>query len=86
MPVRESADLPVRYTGGSVAPLKRSGRSAIGADSLGATPMSPRSPKPEKRGLTVARTKIGELMMRLDLAEHLIETRGLANERKRTRR
>jgi hypothetical protein len=31
---------------------------------------------PEKRELTLARAKIGELMMRLELAEHLMEKRG----------
>src|SRR5262249_11091603 len=31
---------------------------------------------PEERELTLARAKIGELMMRLELAEHLIEKRG----------
>src|SRR5881296_2269217 len=37
---------------------------------------------PEERELTLARAKIGELMMRLELAEHLIEKRGLTDERK----
>ena len=32
--------------------------------------------EPEERELTLARAKIGELMMRLELAEHLIEQRG----------
>src|SRR5262249_46453824 len=32
---------------------------------------------PEERELTLARAKIGELMMRLELAEYLIEKRGL---------
>ncbi len=32
--------------------------------------------EPEERELTLARAKIGELMMRLELAEHLIEKRG----------
>src|SRR4029450_10648036 len=36
--------------------------------------------EPEERDLTLARAKIGELMMRLELAEHLIEKRGLADE------
>ena len=41
---------------------------------------------PEERELTLARAKIGELMMRLELAEHLIEKRGLTDEwRKHTR-
>ena len=31
---------------------------------------------PEERELTLARAKIGELMMRLELAEHLIEKGG----------
>src|SRR5499427_8372948 len=35
---------------------------------------------PEERELTLARAKIGELMMRLELAEYLIEKRGLADE------
>jgi hypothetical protein len=39
-----------------------------------------------RRELTLARAKIGELMMRLELAEHLIEKRGLTDEwRKHTR-
>jgi transposase len=42
--------------------------------------------EPEKRDLTLARAKIGELMMRLELAEHLIEKRGLTDEWKRSRR
>ena len=41
---------------------------------------------PEERELTLARAKIGELMMRLELAEHLIEKRGLADEWKKPRR
>ena len=35
---------------------------------------------PEERELTLARAKIGELMMRLELAEHLIEKRGFTDE------
>jgi hypothetical protein len=42
--------------------------------------------EPEERELTLARAKIGELMMRLELAEHLIEKRGLVDEWKRSRR
>jgi transposase len=42
--------------------------------------------EPEERDLTLARAKIGELMMRLELAEHLIEKRGLTDEWKRSRR
>jgi transposase len=42
--------------------------------------------EPEERELTLARAKIGELMMRLELAEYLIEKRGLADEWKRSRR
>ncbi len=42
--------------------------------------------EPEEREFTLARAKIGELMMRLELAEHLIEKRGLADEWKRSRR
>ena len=38
---------------------------------------------PEERELTLARAKIGELMMRLELAEDLIEKRGFADEWKR---
>src|SRR5499427_3474328 len=38
------------------------------------------------RELTLARAKIGELMMRLELAEHLIEKRGLTDEWKKQRR
>jgi transposase len=41
---------------------------------------------PEERELTLARAKIGELMMRLELAEHLIEKRGFADEWKRSKR
>lgn len=41
---------------------------------------------PEERDLTLARAKIGELMMRLELAEHLIEKRGFADEWKKQRR
>jgi transposase len=41
---------------------------------------------PDERDLTLARAKIGELMMRLELAEHLIEKRGLADEWKKQRR
>jgi hypothetical protein len=41
---------------------------------------------PEERELTLARAKIGELMMRLELAEYLIEKRGLTDEWKRQRR
>jgi transposase len=42
--------------------------------------------EPEERELTLARAKIGELMMRLELAEHLIEKRGLTDEWKRSSR
>jgi hypothetical protein len=42
--------------------------------------------EPEERELTLARAKIGELMMRLELAELLIEKRGLTDEWKRSRR
>src|SRR5215510_9745568 len=38
---------------------------------------------PEERELTLARAKIGELMMRLELSEYLIEKRGLMDEWKR---
>ena len=38
---------------------------------------------PEERDLTLARAKIGELMMRLELAEHLIEKRGFTDEWRR---
>ena len=41
---------------------------------------------PEERELTLARAKLGELMMRLELAEHLIEKRGLTDEWKKQRR
>ena len=41
---------------------------------------------PEEGELTLARAKIGELMMRLELAEYLIEKRGLTDEWKRQRR
>jgi len=42
--------------------------------------------EPEERELTLARAKIGELMMRVELAEHLIEKRGLTDEWKKQRR
>ncbi len=42
--------------------------------------------EPEDRELTLARAKIGELMMRLELAEHLIEKRGFTDEWKRCKR
>ena len=41
---------------------------------------------PEEREITLARAKIGELMMRLELAEHLIEKRGFTDEWKRQSR
>ena len=41
---------------------------------------------PEEREILLARAKIGELMMRLELAEHLIETRGFGDEWKRSKR
>jgi len=41
---------------------------------------------PEERELTLARAKIGELMMRLELAEHLIDKRWRADEWKKQRR
>ena len=42
--------------------------------------------EPEERELTLARAKIGELMMRLELAEFLIEKRGLVDEWKKSKR
>ncbi len=42
--------------------------------------------EPEERDLVLARAKIGELMMRLELAEDLIEKRGLWDEWKRRKR
>ena len=42
--------------------------------------------EPEERELMLARAKIGELMMRLELAELLIEKRGLTDEWKRSKR
>ena len=41
--------------------------------------------EPDERELTLARAKIGELMMRLELAEDLIEKRGFMDEWKRRR-
>lgn len=41
---------------------------------------------PEERELTVAKAKIGARMMRLELAEGLIEKRGVTDEWKRSRR
>lgn len=40
----------------------------------------------EERELTLARAKIGELMMRLELAEGLIEKKGFGEEWKRRKR
>jgi transposase len=42
--------------------------------------------EPEERELTLARAKIGELMMRLELAEDLIEKKGFTDEWKRRAR
>ena len=42
--------------------------------------------EPDERELTLARAKIGELMMRLELAEDLIEKRGFTYEWKRRAR
>lgn len=41
---------------------------------------------PEERELTLARAKIGELMMRLELAEYLIEKKGFGEEWRRSKR
>ena len=41
---------------------------------------------PDERELRLARAKIGELMMRLELAEHLIEKRGFTDECKKPQR
>ena len=41
---------------------------------------------PEERELTLAKAKLGELMMRLELAEVLIEKRGLTDEWTRSKR
>jgi transposase len=41
--------------------------------------------EPDERELALARAKIGELMMRLELAEDLIEKRGFTDEWKRRR-
>jgi transposase len=41
--------------------------------------------EPEERELILARAKIGELMMRLELAEDLMEKRGFTDEWKRRR-
>ena len=41
---------------------------------------------PEERDLILARAKIGELTMRLELAEHLIEKKGFADEWRKHRR
>jgi len=45
-----------------------------------------RKQDPEERELTLAKAKLGELMMRLELAEVLIEKRGLLDEWKRSKR
>lgn len=42
--------------------------------------------EPEERELTLARAKIGELMMKLELAEGLIEKKGFGEEWKRHKR
>src|SRR3989442_13295748 len=42
--------------------------------------------EPEERELTLARAKVGELMMRLGLGEDLIEKRGFTDEWKRRAR
>lgn len=42
--------------------------------------------EPEERELVLARAKIGELMMRLELAEGLIEKKGFGEEWRRRRR
>jgi hypothetical protein len=42
--------------------------------------------EPEERDLTLARAKIGELMMRLELAEGLIEKKGFGEEWRRHKR
>src|SRR3989454_9556586 len=41
---------------------------------------------PEERDLILARAKIGELTMRLELAEHLIEKKGFTDEWREHRR
>ena len=41
---------------------------------------------PEERELTLARAKVGELTMRLELAEYLIEKKGFGEEWRRSRR
>ena len=41
---------------------------------------------PDERELRLARAKIGELMMRLELAEHLTEKRGFTDECKKPQR
>jgi hypothetical protein len=41
---------------------------------------------PGERELTLARAKVGELTMRLELAEYLIAKRGFADEWKRFKR
>ncbi len=42
--------------------------------------------EPEERELTLARAKIGEVMMRLELSEGLIEKKGFAEEWRRRKR
>ena len=41
---------------------------------------------PEERELTLARAKVGELTMRLELAEHLIEKKGFMDEWRKSQR
>src|SRR4029453_5422101 len=54
--------------------------------------LEPGAPGPKTRshpgegGLALARAKVGELTMRLELAEYLIEKRGFADEWKRSKR
>src|SRR5512139_4064626 len=45
-----------------------------------------RKADPEERELTLAKAKLGELMMRIEIAEVLIEKRGLMDEWKNTKR
>jgi hypothetical protein len=47
---------------------------------------SRRARRPRSASSPLARAKIGELTMRLELAGHFIEKRGLADEWKRSRR
>lgn len=65
---------------GPPAPARGAGRCGLARE------VGLRRTEPEEGELTLDRAKIGELMMRLELAEHLIEKGGFADEWKRLTR